>query len=291
MWKANKLNTKVIIRSCLGIGGLLAMTLAACAPKPEKREFAPAQTKFDTQKTDTDLGLNAKVETQTISMEHLSWNSEMDSSRFLSTAERLIRLGDTWHNGALSAVGEKWAASFEGSPSVTTSVLFSESPYASAVVGETREDTLAYLDGLTAMIKSDRKKVVSLLERGRVEFPWPKSFVGATAMIATVERFLHWWISGLGTEKIDQLILGEIRVGAQAEFNLQTVKINTHVQRIRQSQTLTQALKAVNAFVADFKIDLDPSARTELKSAELIGLDLDHLTTAQQALTLIYRCA
>ncbi len=273
----------------LAVGFFGACMSWGCAPKPEKRVFVPAQTIFDTKKTDTDLGLSTKVESSSISFEHLAWKGEMDASRFFSATERLFRLGETFNNPALIQVGEKWAVSFENSPGLATRVLFSESPYSSAAIGETREETLQYLDSLTVLIESDHQKVVEALERGRREFPWPKTYVSAEELIETADRFLKWWINGLEIEKIDEIILSEIRAGAEAEFKLQSVKINNHVQRIRRSQTLTQALLAVSGFISDVDVEVDSAARAGLTRAELIGADLDQMTTAQHALTVLIK--
>lgn len=276
------------------IVGLAVLWLGACAPRVEKREFAPAKQSFETRQIDVDLGL-AGVGTSGDELSRslplvssLTWEGDdVSSAEILRAAERMLRLGRRFDNSRLEEAGERLAQLFYRAPGTTTRVAFEDSLYIQAVIGETQTSTAAYIDGLRQMLIEERNVIHQTLEESRTAFDWPVGRVPAADMVAVIERYLNWLVARLDALGVDERVVTALRSAAQEAFAAQAPEIRTALAKVVEAPTTTFVVKELKNFLVAMEIELDPSSASEIARAARIGASLDAIKTPQDALSMI----
>lgn len=193
------------------------VSLVGCAPEVKQREYPNPKTDFGPIQTDTDLGLDALVQKSKVEDAKLSMRGEFASARMFRVAEWMVELGVATNRKPLVNVGRKLSRAFYATPGAVTRATFESSLYASAAIGETRDDSLQMIAENDKMIANNTKILYNLaIDVGR-PFPWPRKGASARELLDAAEAYMNTMLDE-GSEKLDPRFFGALVKAMDTKF-------------------------------------------------------------------------
>lgn len=193
--------------------------IGACAPAVERSVFPEPKIDFGPRHEDVDLGFDSgsksDVALYSVERSHLQWPGHVATASVLRFSEDMVALGDALARPGLAAVGEEIANALISAPGVSAKTQFEMGPYVSAATGETKADSLAYVESVLTSLLNDAALVVIHIRRSKEIYPWPRGRRSAERSIAEAGRFLNWFSARLEASSIDPRITAEIRSSAR----------------------------------------------------------------------------
>jgi len=264
---------------------ILGIFLVACAPKVQERKFDDTKTSFGPRFGDTDLSKNLKQADQF--QADMSWQGVVSTASYFQQAENLVVLGKTTGRSSLMTTGLNWVESFYRQPQTSTYADFSQSPFATLAATETEDQVQQSLQDIHSELDRSRTTLRNKITALGKSYPWATQDSSLKSVLDEATAFtqlVYVQTANMGLPK-------EVSDGVRAELKKQTqtlfANLRPLVDQLYTATVFSKAISLIDSVIAQFGVNLQADQALSLKQGHQIGKDLDSLSGAQGALTLL----
>ncbi|MES2962730.1 MAG: hypothetical protein V4760_02495 [Bdellovibrionota bacterium] len=265
---------------------LIMLAMVGCAPEVKERQYGQGRKDFGPLQKDADLGLAEIANGKDVNHSLLEWAGEIDSARLFRASETLISLGEIRGSKRLVETGRKMGRAFYAVEGSATRTSFGNSLYVSAIVGETKTDSLAKIDENDEMLSRQTALLTKIASDVGTKFPWPRAGASAREIFDAVEAFIDTFVAATG-----KVIEPEIQDAMVKSLNkkffplIRDVRLET--ESIFQEPRSLDIIKRFRDLAKRNELELGPESTKQLQDAEVLMTKIEEIKKSHHVLTVL----
>ncbi|MNJ92855.1 hypothetical protein D3C87_105290 [compost metagenome] len=259
--------------------------LNACAPQVHEREFAPPKNSFGPRSQDKDLSTSLEANARFDA--RVSWKGLVGSATYFEQAENLVRIGELSGNKALSHKGLEWIKYFYKQPKTSTYVSLEETPFATLAAAQTQEEVQKSLTEVGQELDESRALLRQYITSLGQKFPWSEKPQHLGAALQQAQDFIQLIVNELPNMGLSPMIEEGVRDELKAQAGPLFMDARPLVEEFYGISSFPEALKLLEAAIAQFEIELTPELAKSLQDGNQIAYGLRRMNEPQRALTVL----
>lgn len=276
---------RLLLKLSILISGLVAV-LVGCSPDVVNRVYHEPNRDFGPLKADHNSEVGKMTANAIPSAASFNFSGRVSSASWYRSMEDVSTLSRLKGDESLGRLSFAMASSvYKGE--VPWRHTIAQSPYASAVVGETKEDSIIAVQHGIEMLANQEPLLQKILDRQHQLIQWPTQPTDLETLLSLVERYLTGVASELEQSHVEPAVKDRILQEVQVTFApmLARFKIQAHLayKEPKTYDFIARLLKAVEAE----KIELGKESLDRLKLAEKLTRDVEQIRSSRSALRVI----
>ncbi|MEK7356685.1 MAG: hypothetical protein AAB250_09560 [Bdellovibrionota bacterium] len=266
----------------------LAWSLAfsvGCAPEVKERQYGQVRKDFGPLQSDVDLGL-AQIEAKGVNHALLAWNDEIDSARLFRASEHLIVLGEMRGSKKLTDTGRRLGRGFYGAEGTSVRTSFGNSLYISAIIGETKKDSLATIEEKDEMLVKQTELLTRIATDVGARFQWPKPGASAREIFDAIEAYIGAFLEVTG-KSVEPQIQEAIVSALDEKFYPVIRDVRLETESIFQEPRSLDIIRRFRDLAKRNELELGPETETQLTEAEALMTRIEEIKKPQHVLTVL----
>lgn len=264
---------------------LILLSLMGCAPEVKEREFGNVRRDFGPLQRDVDLGL-AAIKEKGVNDSLLEWYGEIDSARLFRASEHLILLGEMKGSKGLVNAGRKLGRTMYAVDGTSTRTSFANSLYVSAIVGETKTDSLARIKENDEMLARQIEILTRIAADVGSTFPWPKRGSSAREIFDSVEAYIQAYVAA--TKKSVEPEIHDAMVKALNKKFFPLIRdVRLETESIFQEPRALDIIARFRDLAKRNELELGPESTKQLAEAEDLFTRIEAMKKAHHVLTVL----
>lgn len=263
-----------------------AVTLAACSPEPVVRTYKEPRRDFGPTRTDGWIDV-AEIKMNALpTADSVRWKGDIETAAWYRATEDLGWLARRQKTPRIAHLAYRMREAV-GAGAAGLGQTVASSAYASAAVGETREDTAKAVAEGVAMLKAQRPIIDKLLADRSANTKWPTGRASLVSVVSAVDGFLVEFVRDVQRSAVDKAVKKELVTELRINFG-------PKVQRIRAQVALAYNEPKVYNFVAKVRkvlkeegLSLGGDIEQRLDLAERLPREVERIVDAKSALSVL----
>lgn len=265
---------------------LITLPFVACAPAV--KHPAPPNTKphFGPQQTDSTLRFNGPPTLY----EKLPSFSEQTfaTADIINGVEDLRQLSLILGQSPIAQLGQQILSAIYNNNNLIKSVGFEKSPYADAILRETKPQALQEIEQVLRQIDSQKKLIIALLN-SRANPPRKDARLPFTEFPSQVKSSLVAEVNFLAQHGVESYIIDSIRKAMATEIYPRLAQAEPLIKQLMQAPTLNSTLLLLEKIFSVFDFKPDKELKTDIDFGYSVAHEIDQMSSEQEALTLIVK--
>ncbi len=265
---------------------ILALSiLAACSPELVSRKFTEAKQDFGPQRTDGNLPVSEIKSNAIPSAASVRWKGEIETAAWHRTSDDLGWLSRKLANPGLGKFAYRMHRAV--GRGVSWEHTFQNSAYASAAIGETREDTKKAVNSGIAMLKAQEPIIEQLLIYRNRNYEWPTGRESLVTVVEYVEGFLKAFVRDVERSKVDKAVKKELVEELRINFGPRIQRIRAQIALAYNTTKTYEFVTQVRRVLKEEGLDLGQSIEAKLDLAERLPREVEKIVDARTALSVL----
>lgn len=273
-------------RIVLGIFLFAVNVVSACSPQPVARQYKAANQDFGPDRTNGDLDVDSISIDALPSLESLKWHGEVETAKWYRVSEDIGWLSRELEIPQIGKISVQMRGAVMRS-SLAWQHSMSHSPYVSAAIGETREDTKTAIDSGVAMLTAQEPLISDLLTKRNAEMNWPSEPVSLVEVIGQVEDFLVKFVREVEGSSVDEHVKKQLVDEFRINFSPRIGRIRTQVALAYNEEKVYDFVAKIRATLKSEDIDLGKELNRQLDMAERLPRNAEKIRNAKGALAVL----
>ena len=250
------------------------------------REFAEPRTEFGPARTDGELPLDEVKMNSTPTAASVRWKGDIDTAAWYRASEDLGWLSRTLSIRQLGKFSFRMRRAVANS-SVAWDHTFSNSAYASAAIGETRDDTRKSIDEAVAMLTAQEPTIATLLLDRSQRHAWPTGEASLVTVVEHVEQFLIEFVRDVERSSVDKAVKKQLVEELRINFGPRVQRIRTQVALAYNLEKTYDFVARIRAILKEEQVNLGPEINQQLDLAERLPREVERISNAKNALSVL----
>jgi hypothetical protein len=257
-----------------------------CSPQPVVRPYKDANQDFGPVRTDGDLDVDSISMNALPTMESLNWRGEVETSKWYRVSEDLGWLSRQLEIPQIGKISVQMRGAVMRS-SVAWQHSVSNSPYMSAAIGETRQDSEEAIDSGVAMLTAQEPLISDLLAKRNAATSWPSERLSLVDLITQVEDFLVGFVNEVEVSSVDAQVKKQLVTELRINFGPKISRIRTQVALAYNEEKVYDFVAKIRAVLKKEEIDLGKELNKQLDMAERLPRNAEKIRSAKGALSVL----
>ncbi len=263
---------------------ILALS-AACSPELVSRKFTEAKQDFGPTRTDGDLSISEIKSNAIPSKASIRWKGEIETAAWYRTSDDLGWLSRTLANPGLGKFAYRMHRAV--GRGVSWEHTFQNSAYASAAIGETRDDTKKAVNSGIAMLKAQEPIIEKLLTDRSQKFEWPTERKSLVAVVDSVEAFLKAFVRDVERSSVDKAVKKELVEELRINFGPRIQRIRAQIAVAYNATKTFDFVIQVRGVLKEEGVDLGSDIESKLDVAERLPREVEKIVDSRTALSVL----
>lgn len=265
---------------------LLLGYAAGCTPNPVVRQFKAANQDFGPVRSDGDLNVDAIAINALPTVESLKWQADVDTAKWYRVAEDLGWLSRQLEVPQIGRISVQMRGAVMRS-ALSWQHTVGNSPYMSAAIGETRQDTDLAIEKGVAMLTAQEPLIRDLLAKRNADTVWPTTSVSLVDLIGRIEDFLVKFVREVEVSSVDEKVKKQLVDELRINFGPKIGRIRTQVALAYNEEKVYDFVAKIRAVLKSEDIDLGKDLNKQLDLAEKLPRDAERIRSAKGALSVL----
>lgn len=265
---------------------LLLGYAAGCTPNPVVRQFKAANQDFGPVRSDGDLNVDAIAINALPTVESLKWQADVDTAKWYRVAEDLGWLSRQLEVPQIGRISVQMRGAVMRS-ALSWQHTVGNSPYMSAAIGETRQDTDLAIEKGVAMLTAQEPLIRDLLAKRNADTVWPTTSVSLVDLIGRIEDFLVKFVREVEVSSVDEKVKKQLVDELRINFGPKIGRIRTQVALAYNEEKVYDFVAKIRAVLKSEDIDLGKDLNKQLDLAEKLPRDAERIRSAKSALSVL----
>ncbi|HRK06505.1 MAG TPA: hypothetical protein PLZ57_01945 [Pseudobdellovibrionaceae bacterium] len=272
-------------RLLMGSAILMSLWTGACSPQPKARYFKPIKMEFGPTQTEVDLG-ELKPQ-QNPSAASLTWQGEIATEQWMSLIEDLTTLALQRRDDRVARLVDRMRLNVEVAGNVVQ-LPASRSFFASAAIGETREDVADLLAKGIRMLGEQAAPLRALAAARSSRTNWPRGEVSVEIVVDSVTTYLQAYVADVqAAPNVDAAVKEAIAKELTVNFIPRLGRIRREVIDVFQERDTVRLIQRVQALLRREGVELGRDTNQRLEMAERLVGEVRAIHDARSALAVL----